>query len=137
MKIDLKQLPQDKEVILTDSIEPQELDLEVNGIRLVSPIQISAKVIKIKDTVDVKIGLKSTILTQCSRCLAESQSVINKDFRADYQIDKYDTFIDISDDIRQEIILDYPIKPLCKNSCKGLCVKCGKNLNEGPCDCKI
>lgn len=136
MKIDLRQLPQDREVTLNDSLKPQELDLEVNGIKLVSPIQITAKVIKINDTVDAKINLKSDILTQCSRCLSETGQAIDKNFRVDYSIGKYDTFIDITEDIRQEIMLDYPLKPLCKSSCKGLCVKCGKNLNEGPCDCK-
>lgn len=136
MKIDLKQLPQDREVTLSDSLETQELDLELSGIRLVSPIQITAKVIKINDTVDVKINLKSDILTQCSCCLTETEQAIDKNFRADYSIGKNDTFIDITEDIRQEIMLDYPLKPLCKSSCKGLCVKCGKNLNEGPCDCK-
>ena len=44
--------------------------------------------------------------------------------------------IDLDQDIREEIILDYPIKPLCNPDCKGLCPKCGKNLNEGGCNCK-
>jgi uncharacterized protein len=43
--------------------------------------------------------------------------------------------IDLNPDIREEIILVYPIKPLCSIDCKGLCPKCGKNLNEGKCNC--
>jgi uncharacterized protein len=43
--------------------------------------------------------------------------------------------IDLGPDIREEIILDYPVKPLCKPDCKGLCPTCGKNLNEGQCNC--
>ena len=45
--------------------------------------------------------------------------------------------IDLDQDIKEEIILDYPIKPLCNPDCKGLCPKCGKNLNEGGCSCAI
>ena len=45
--------------------------------------------------------------------------------------------IDLDQDIREEIILDYPIKPLCRPDCKGLCPRCGKNLNEGGCSCGV
>ncbi|HLD40656.1 MAG TPA: DUF177 domain-containing protein, partial [Candidatus Omnitrophota bacterium] len=58
-----------------------------------------------------------------------------KDFRLNIAIDKSDTSIDISEDIRQEIILEYPDKPLCEETCLGLCVNCGRNLNEGNCNC--
>ena len=37
--------------------------------------------------------------------------------------------------LRDDILLELPSKFLCKESCKGLCPKCGKNLNEGPCNC--
>ena len=44
--------------------------------------------------------------------------------------------IDIANDVRDYIILSVPMKKLCKEDCKGLCIKCGKDLNTGPCDCK-
>ena len=43
--------------------------------------------------------------------------------------------IDISKDVRDYLILSVPMKRLCKEDCKGLCYKCGKDLNEGKCDC--
>ena len=43
---------------------------------------------------------------------------------------------DLTDDIRQNIILNLPMKLLCRESCKGLCTNCGANLNEKQCDCK-
>ncbi|MEJ2506006.1 MAG: DUF177 domain-containing protein [Ignavibacteriaceae bacterium] len=43
--------------------------------------------------------------------------------------------IDISQDVRDYLILSIPMKKLCKEDCKGLCYKCGKDLNEGKCDC--
>ena len=43
--------------------------------------------------------------------------------------------IDISDDVRDYAVLSVPMKKLCTEECKGLCVKCGKNLNEGDCSC--
>jgi len=38
--------------------------------------------------------------------------------------------------VYSEVILDLPSKHLCKDDCKGICFKCGKNLNEGECDCE-
>ena len=43
--------------------------------------------------------------------------------------------IDISKDVRDYMILSTPMKRLCKEECKGLCAKCGTDLNEKQCDC--
>ena len=39
--------------------------------------------------------------------------------------------------LREHVILSAPMQPLCNNDCLGLCVQCGKNLNEGPCHCAV
>ncbi|MEG0071973.1 MAG: DUF177 domain-containing protein [Raoultibacter sp.] len=43
--------------------------------------------------------------------------------------------IDFEPLIRAAILLECPLVPLCGDDCKGLCPTCGKNLNEGECDC--
>ena len=43
--------------------------------------------------------------------------------------------INIKNDVRDYVLLAIPMKKLCTDECKGLCYKCGKNLNEGACDC--
>lgn len=45
--------------------------------------------------------------------------------------------IDISEDVKDYAILAVPMKKLCSEDCKGLCYHCGKNLNEGECNCVI
>jgi uncharacterized protein len=37
--------------------------------------------------------------------------------------------------LREHVILSAPMQPLCGNDCLGLCAQCGKNLNEGSCQC--
>ena len=37
--------------------------------------------------------------------------------------------------LREHVILSAPMQPLCSDDCVGLCARCGKNLNEGPCQC--
>jgi uncharacterized protein len=44
--------------------------------------------------------------------------------------------ISLSDEIRDEILLAIPLKPLCKEDCRGLCSVCGGNRNTTPCDCE-
>lgn len=136
MKIDLKKLPEGGVVFLEESRKPEELDLEFTGIKPASIIHIKAEAIKFSDTLDVQINLTAKASAQCWRCLSDLEISIDKNFRLDYPITPQDTIIDLSDDLRQEIMLDYPLKPLCNLDCKGLCVKCGKNLNEGSCDCR-
>lgn len=44
--------------------------------------------------------------------------------------------IDLSDEVRDEILLAIPLKPLCSESCRGLCPVCGGNRNTVPCTCE-
>jgi uncharacterized protein len=44
--------------------------------------------------------------------------------------------VDVTEDIREALILNLPHFPLCNENCKGLCAHCGKDLNGGPCGCR-
>jgi len=136
MKIELRQLSAFQDVIIQSEENPSALDLQTTGILINEPVKVKAIVSKIENSLNLKINLQAKALGQCSRCLNDIVLPIAKDFRLNIAIDKSDTSIDISEDIRQEIILEYPDKPLCKETCLGLCVNCGRNLNEGNCNCK-
>lgn len=43
--------------------------------------------------------------------------------------------LDLAPMLREHIILAAPMQPLCRENCAGLCARCGKDLNEGPCQC--
>jgi uncharacterized protein len=43
--------------------------------------------------------------------------------------------LDLTEAIRQYALLALPMKPLCQESCAGLCPSCGHNLNQGACNC--
>lgn len=45
-------------------------------------------------------------------------------------------YIDISEEVRSELAVRLPVKPLCDAGCKGLCPSCGADLNETSCSCK-
>ncbi len=44
--------------------------------------------------------------------------------------------IDISENVHDALLLAVPIKPVCKDDCKGLCTQCGVNLNISDCSCE-
>lgn len=51
-----------------------------------------------------------------------------------FKIDEHH-ILDLSEAIRQYIVMALPMKPLCQEDCAGICPTCGKDLNEGECDC--
>jgi uncharacterized protein len=134
LKIDTRQIP-DGGLILTEEFDPQSLDLDTDLIKLKSPVKARAVVSISYDAVDVDLTLAADLSLSCSRCLKDIKFGFNRTVDLNYAADKLNPIINLDADIREEIILSYPVKPLCKENCKGLCPKCGGNLNEGGCNC--
>jgi uncharacterized protein len=80
---------------------------------------------------------------ECVRCLEPFLLVLNVPMEemfsfsaaADpiYFIDE--GWLDLRQPLREQILLNLPMHPLCRPDCKGLCGTCGRNLNEGSCNC--
>ena len=98
----------------------------------------------IRGTVDL------TMTIPCSRCLEEVPTNIHFDIDKeiklenqavnDEEMDDTDYLIgfdlDVDKLIYQEILVNWPMKVLCKEDCKGICKVCGNNLNKGDCNCQ-
>lgn len=143
MKVNINQIPAEG-LSLTEKVEASALDLETETVKFSGPISIRAGFTRVTNVVSVEASLEATMRMSCSRCLEEFDAPYSKDVRLNYRVGgdspqqgagRPDLTIEIDDDVRGEMILDYPIRPLCKPDCKGLCPKCGKNLNEGGCSC--
>ena len=118
---------------------------------------IKAKItfMKMDDAIYVNledITLKSQVL--CSKCVTpflykiqipQAERIYYFEKQKGVEMDDVDTFyvdmkrlvVDLKEFLRQEIILHFPQVPVCLKSCKGLCFKCGSNLNKGKCKCKV
>lgn len=82
-------------------------------------------------------SLRTEVRFICARCAgAGSLEVRVDDFRTVREIADDPEYVDLTQDAREAIILAFPGYPVCRPDCKGLCSKCGKNLNEGKCGCK-
>jgi uncharacterized protein len=73
----------------------------------------------------------------CSRCAEEFETVAEDgEFVRSVEISEDTDFVDLTGEVREAIILAFPGYPVCRETCKGLCPTCGKNLNDGPCGCR-
>ena len=70
------------------------------------------------------------------RDASQSLGLAVGDVEEKYFIYDNDT-LDITDIVRENILAELPLKILCVEDCQGLCPKCGKNLNQGQCDCDL
>lgn len=91
-----------------------------------------------------------TLMGECRRCLAGVTLDVADDvdvlFSADpelvedpsvYPLDLESDEVDLASAVREEIALRVSVFPLCRPDCKGLCAKCGADLNAGPCVCVV
>ncbi|MGE4357993.1 MAG: DUF177 domain-containing protein, partial [Candidatus Omnitrophota bacterium] len=114
---------------------PQTLDLDRFDIKVNKPFEVVYHIYKEEEELFVKAKVKVYLETICARCLEVSELILEKEYNFVYKVKNTD-IIDTTSDIRQEIILDFPLKPLCKIDCLGLCPRCGGNLNRNECKCK-
>lgn len=83
----------------------------------------------------------------CDRCLTRFKKnfseqvlfILKKDYLGDELdiINFTDYLCDITDYIKDIVVTSLPVKTLCKEDCKGICQKCGVNLNKEKCKCNI
>lgn len=92
--------------------------------------------------------IEGTLVQECRRCLkrvdtelAEELTMVFVD-EADededggaYALEPVGEELDLSNAVREEVVLAVNPFVVCKPECRGLCPQCGRNLNEGSCDC--
>ena len=134
MNIDVNRILQ-QGLFLQETIDAAKLDLDTPLLKFHRPIKVEARVSRITNAVSVELVLSTLIHATCSRCLEEFVIDFKKESRLNYIVNKSQPLIDLNPAIAEEIILDFSMKPLCKVDCQGLCPKCGRDLNQGKCNC--
>ena len=133
MKIQIRRIrPEGME--LDESFPVDLIDLtRTDVLKFVSPFEITVKVTRADDEVLAAVTVKSCYESFCSRCLEAIRKDWATEFLLTFDVNKYSEFIEMDEDIRQELILNLPGRILCQADCKGLCVDCGINLNTQEC----
>ncbi|MCX5656808.1 MAG: DUF177 domain-containing protein [Candidatus Omnitrophica bacterium] len=116
--------------------EPQKLDIDSEETKLLKPFDASYHIKREGQNLFVDVEIKLFLSNTCSRCLEDFESLLDRKYSFYYKAKDPDV-VNTAEDLRKEIMLEYPLKPLCKPDCLGLCPECGENLNKGKCNCKI
>lgn len=128
-------------------------------IGFVRPVEVDIHAHAMGEQVAVRGGVKTMVRLTCSRCLTPFERELETDFSAtavparpsatdpdlsaeiELSAEEIDVIpyegdsIDLRDEIAQQIIMSLPFKPLCMETCRGLCSGCGVNLNQAACNC--
>ncbi|MEK7528406.1 MAG: DUF177 domain-containing protein [Patescibacteria group bacterium] len=139
--------------------EKYELDESLSFVddpRILPTARITVSVLLMNLTHEVNVQLKDIMFEiemVCDRCLRHFKQQIHiplaeREFITDldpsdisedediFLVDMRTRTIDITEMLRQEILLHFPSKAVCLDGCKGFCSQCGVDLNERACDCK-
>jgi uncharacterized protein len=124
-------------VHLTGEIAADMLDLEPGSEpRPEGPVQYELTVLFTSGQLIVSGTVGGRVAFVCSRC-AEGFTANVRDpaFNCVLEVPDEHLPLDLPAEIRGSMILHFPTFPLCQPSCRGLCVRCGANLNRTACDC--
>ena len=118
----------------------------VKGCNFSTPVRLNGKVHNRAGVVYLDYTASFGILHACDRCLKEYEKEyklpfdhivvpsVSSDDNDDYIVADGES-IDLTEIALTDILLQLPVKNLCKEDCKGLCMVCGCDLNEKQCDC--
>ena len=142
---------QHKTVEETVRLEMEEIRLQSGTYPIISkePVHVKVEHIRGKELL-ITAETRLSVIIPCDRCLEDvkrefelncvkhvdvglSDAELTEELDESNFIDGY--HLDVDRLLYNEILVGWPMKILCSESCKGICKVCGKNLNEGDCGC--
>lgn len=125
-------------------------------VRPIAPLNGRVRLMRTPRSIFARGRLTTALGVDCSRCLEEAEVEVAFDVEAEY-FPKIDIAtgldlpapdddlaftidanheLDLGEAVRQHLLLELPMQSVCRETCEGLCPRCGANLNEGPCRCE-
>ncbi len=134
---------------------PREFVLDFEGVCGLDKVTADLSIQNSGEEYFVQGDVAARVHLECARCLAEFVTdvvgradfvICSESLLAEHKGEALDSedyvlfkgsslMVDITEPIRQAILLAISMKPLCSDDCRGICPHCGVNLNEGECSC--
>ena len=135
---------------------PEEMDLDEEGARVVGEAAVRGGATRKGQQVRLRGEIKTEVELLCDRCAAPERRALAVEFDTsfipleveavkaenvelqaeDLLLSAYEgDAVDLDELVREQILLALPTRHLCREDCKGLCQKCGADLNAGDCSC--
>lgn len=118
---------------------PDAIDIEENEfVRPKGGIRYKLTIQALRSELLARGQLSQRFVCRCASCDKTFEIEVKEDnFVESFEINEEIAFLDLTNAIRESIILALPTYPRCSESCKGLCAVCGADLNESRCNCKV
>jgi uncharacterized protein len=137
------------------TFQPEDVAGDGDAYRIVAPVDLDVEIHKDKDRFRLVGHVRTELELSCSRCLdpfvmpvdapfdirylpasaangGDEREVTDEDLETSVYRDDQ---IDVNELMREQFYLALPMKPLCRDDCRGLCALCGLNLNTASCAC--
>lgn len=157
MKLDLRPLLAGDRLLTFDYelplvIDPTDSSSFLYGSDFPSPMKVQGEITNTAGYMRMHLTASVEYTSPCARCLTPvsgaftldlEKTVAPRDLLGDITEDKLDEFaiiedgfLDMDEQIREQTEMEFPSRVLCHEDCRGLCPRCGTDLNRGSCDCK-
>jgi len=127
---------------------------------ILTPVRVKGSTLQVQHMIEVSGTVEVRVRLTCSRCLNPFESKLHNAFTLDFTRAPLEAEaapgpkeaemrpetvalvifegdeIDLREAVQEQVVLAFPQKPLCRESCKGLCPTCGFELNQGDCGCR-
>ena len=131
---------------LAYELEAAELEISPEEMGIIGSVKLVGTMSNAGDVLLLQAKMQCKVQRTCGRCLKEftgvtEAEVVEKFYPAGADNIENDAFvydsdvIDITEPLREGLLLAEPMQALCKPDCRGLCPVCGADLNDGDCGC--
>lgn len=148
MKIDMTPVLSGKTDVIPLDFTCQ-LEEKIYGVSFPDPVHAVGSIVNAAGYMELRLDVEVPYHTECARCLKEISGIfhlsVTRPVAGEKQLEneENDDFLiiaenqlDVSSPITEEMLFSFPSRFLCKEDCKGLCPKCGQDLNEKDCGCE-
>jgi uncharacterized protein len=154
MVIDVDKIPKDGLSVSRD-FEFLNVDLVEEETVFLKPAHAEVLVRRVGDEVWIKGRLTARLSFVCSRCLSPYEFPVDSTFDLVYlpdelnlmkeeleeddlgQVFYHEDKIDLRAIVLEQLNLTFPLRPLCSESCEGICAVCGRVRRDGNCNCEV
>ncbi len=117
-------------------VKPEEINL--TGEDFIKPensIKVVADLRKADNFILGKLAVTFISENHCARCLEHLSREVTSHYEVELEIIDGDEWLDLGASVREEMLVEYFPRTLCREDCKGLCADCGADLNTEQCEC--
>lgn len=149
MKINIAQIKKKQSLAerIVANIEPVELEISPEDVLIDGDLLLDFLISNVGDVVLLDGKIQALVIMSCSRCNTTCKTFCTGEFKEkfypfgteainDDELVFSDDIVDITEVVREALLLSLPMTTLCKEECKGLCDICGIDKNTQECSCE-